>query len=155
MKTIFSALFIVLAAAGMARAQDVSVIDRWQADRSIVFDAADITLDDLQWVARPLVIFADTPNDPRFQQQLTQLLSDADRLAERDVIMISDTDPAARNFVRIALRPRGFALTLVDKDGRVTLRKPAPYSVRELTASIDKSPLRQQEIEDRRGENIR
>jgi len=38
----------------------------------------------------------------------------------------------------------------VGKDGRVALRKPAPWSVRELSRSIDKMPLRQQEMADRR-----
>jgi hypothetical protein len=104
----------------------------------------------LNWVARPLVIFADTPNDPRFQQQMDLLLSDIERLAERDVIVITDTDREAMSDLRTTLRPRGYMMALVGKDGRVALRKPSPYSVRELSRSIDKMPLRQQEISDRR-----
>ena len=30
-------------------------------------------LDSLQWVARPLVVFADTPEDPKFVQQMAML----------------------------------------------------------------------------------
>jgi len=52
--------------------------------------------------------------------------------------------------LRSILRPRGFMMALVGKDGRVALRKPAPWSVRELSRSIDKMPLRQQEMADRR-----
>ncbi|WP_037294010.1 DUF4174 domain-containing protein [Roseobacter sp. CCS2] len=133
-----------------ATAQEQTVLERWEEDRTQVFDGAEITLDDLNWVARPLVVFADTPNDPRFQQQMDLLLADVERLAERDVILITDTDRATMSDLRIELRPRGFMMALVSKDGRVALRKPSPYSVRELSRSIDKMPLRQQEISDRR-----
>ena len=133
-----------------ATAQELTVLERWEEDRTQVFDGAEIILEDLQWVARPLVIFADTPNDPRFTQQMDLLLADMDELAERDVIVITDTDRAAMSDVRTTLRPRGYMMALVGKDGRVALRKPAPWSVRELSRSIDKMPLRQQEISDRR-----
>jgi protein-L-isoaspartate O-methyltransferase len=73
-----------------------------------------------------------------------------DDLAERDVIIITDTDPSAETELRTRLRPRGYMMALIGKDGRVALRKPSPWSVRELSRSIDKMPLRQQEISDRR-----
>ena len=31
-------------------------------------DATGLSLDEFLWVARPIVVFADTPADPRFQQ---------------------------------------------------------------------------------------
>jgi hypothetical protein len=133
-----------------ATAQELTVLERWEEDRTHVFDGAEINLDDLQWVVRPLVVFADTPNDPRFQQQMDLLLADMGELAERDVIVITDTDRAIMSDVRTTLRPRGYMMALVGKDGRVALRKPSPWSVRELSRSIDKMPLRQQEISDRR-----
>ncbi len=133
-----------------AAAEDKTVLERWEEDRTQVFDGAEITLEDLYWIARPLVIFADTPDDPRFQQQMDLLLEDADRLALRDVIIITDTDRSEMSDVRETLRPRGYMMALVGKDGRVALRKPGPYSVREISRSIDKMPLRQQEIADRR-----
>lgn len=132
-------------------AQEQTVLERWEEDRTQVFDAGEVTLNDLNWVARPLVVFADTPNDPRFKQQMDLLLAEVDLLAERDVIIITDTDRTEMSSVRTTLRPRGFMLALVGKDGRVALRKPAPWSVRELSRSIDKMPLRQQEISERRG----
>lgn len=52
--------------------------------------------------------------------------------------------------MRQRLRPRGFMLVLIGKDGGVKLRKPVPWDVREISRSIDKFPLRQQEIRDRR-----
>ena len=133
-----------------AAAQDQTVLERWTEDRTQVFDGAEINLDELTWVVRPLVIFADTPSDPRFQQQMDLILAEVDRLAERDVMIIVDTDDETMSDVRTTLRPRGYMMALVGKDGRVALRKPEPWSVRELSRSIDKMPLRQQEISDRR-----
>ncbi|MBQ2261130.1 MAG: DUF4174 domain-containing protein [Loktanella sp.] len=155
MKSLFPIALIALFAATSLTAEDETIIDRWEADRTQVFDAAEVELTELQWLARPVVVFADTPNDPRFRQQMEALLDNIDELAQRDVILITDTDPAARTSVRSTLRPRGYALTVVDKDGRVLQRKPEFWSIRELTRSIDRTPLRQQEISDRRGENIR
>ncbi|MDX1782472.1 MAG: DUF4174 domain-containing protein, partial [Thalassovita sp.] len=61
------------------------------------------------------------------------------------------TDPKGKSALREDLRPRGFMLALVDKDGQVKLRKPAPWTVREITRSIDKWPTRQQEIREQLG----
>ncbi|RMD91371.1 MAG: DUF4174 domain-containing protein [Alphaproteobacteria bacterium] len=113
-------------------------------------DAAGHTLEEFLWVARPLVVFADTPADPRFQRQMELLAERPEALIERDVVVIVDTDPRARSEIRRELRPRGFSWVLVDKDGTVILRKPLPWSVREITRAIDKTPLRQQEIEEER-----
>jgi hypothetical protein len=35
---------------------------------------------------------------------------------------------------------------IMGKDGEVELRKPRPWDVREISRTIDKMPLRQQEI---------
>ena len=87
-------------------AVEQSVIDRWETDRTQVFYASEVSLPELQWIARAVVVFADSPNDPMFRQQMDLLLAEIDRLVERDVILITDTDPAARNSVRLDLRPR-------------------------------------------------
>ncbi len=150
MKLLTNIALAALIAFPAAAEEEQTVLERWEEDRTQVFDGAEITLDDLNWVARPLVVFADTPNDPRFQQQMDLLLADMEQLAVRDVIVITDTDRAAMTDLRTTLRPRGYMMALVGKDGRVALRKPSPYSVRELSRSIDKMPLRQQEIADRR-----
>ena len=131
-------------------AVDLPPLEQWKADPTTVFSAADITLSDFKWQARPVVVFADSDANPAFQEQLTLLAEGSDALVERDVIVIVDTDPDARSDLRRKLRPRGFMLTLIGKDGGVNLRKPFPWDARELSRSIDKMPLRQQEIRDRR-----
>lgn len=131
-----------------------SVIARWIDDRSTVFDASEIVLDDLLWVARPVVVFADSPDQPQFLEQMRLLQADATELGIRDVIIIVDTDPDARSALRQTLRPRGFSLVLVDKDGRVNFRKPDAWSVREISRQIDKMPLRLQEVRERLSQRL-
>jgi hypothetical protein len=118
----------------------------WQAKPDIILDADGIDLGSFKWLARPVVVFADSPFDPAFQEQMALILAEMDQLAARDAVVIVDTDPDRRSEVRRALRPRGFALVLVGKEGRVNLRKPFPWDVREITHAIDKWPMRQQEI---------
>ncbi len=112
--------------------------------------AAEVVLADLLYQKRPVVVFADSPNDPNFVRQMELLERGSDELAERDVILIVDTDPAAKSEIRQKLRPRGFSLVLMDKDGRPVIRKPLPWDLREITRAIDKFPLRRQEILERR-----
>ncbi len=107
-------------------------------------------LESFLWTARPIVVFADSPADPRFQEQIELLKKEEAILADRDVVVLTDTDPDARSPIRTKLRPRGFQLVLVDKDGVIKLRKPFPWTVREITRSIDKTPLRLREVEERR-----
>lgn len=120
----------------------------------VILEASDVVLEDFLWIKRPVVVFADSPADPRFVQQMQFLTRELDELVLRDVVIITDTDPAAQSALRTKLRPRGFMLVLIGKDGEVKLRKPLPWSVRELSRTIDKMPIRQQEIRDRRASGL-
>lgn len=108
--------------------------------------ATGITLDDLMWASRPIVVFADTDRDPRFQDQIDLLLERPLPLIERDVVVVIDADPDAESPIREALRPRGFSLVIVQRDGRVALRKPNPWDVREIIRTIDNLPMRIEEM---------
>jgi hypothetical protein len=106
-------------------------------------------LDDLsefRWKKRPVLVFADSAEDPAFIEQMELLEARTEELVERDIVVLTDTDPAARSPLRLLMRPRGFMLVLVGKDGGNKLRKPFPWSVREINRSIDKMPMRQREI---------
>ncbi|SFA97939.1 protein of unknown function [Poseidonocella pacifica] len=109
-------------------------------------DAYDLTLSEFHWVNRLVIVFADSPADPRFIEQMTLLNERLHDLELRDVVVLLDTDASARSDPRQTLRPRGFMLVLLDKDGSVLLRKPLPWSVREISRSIDKTPMRQREM---------
>ncbi|EDZ41164.1 conserved hypothetical protein [Rhodobacteraceae bacterium HTCC2083] len=107
-------------------------------------------LNDFLWQSRPVVVFADSENDPRFEQQMALLEAQADALAERDIVVLTDTDASLKSPLRNTLRPRGFMIALIGKDGGVKLRKASPWDVRELTRVVDKMPMRQREVRDRR-----
>ena len=107
-------------------------------------DAVDLS--QFLWKKRLLVIFSDSPGDPRFVEQLSLLETRTEDLVERDVAILIDTDPSAATELREKFRPRGFMFVLIGKDGSVYLRKPLPWDVREISRSIDKMPLRRQEL---------
>ncbi|MFM2389978.1 MAG: hypothetical protein RLZZ437_1533 [Pseudomonadota bacterium] len=112
-------------------------------------DASGVVLADLIYVNRAVIVFADSPNDPNFIRQMQLLARDPGALAERDALLIVDTNPEARTEVRLKFRPRGFSLVLMEKDGTAAIRKPLPWEMREITNAIDKFPLRRQEVLER------
>lgn len=136
---------------GPTMAQETTVETEVEPETpSIFFDADGVDISEFQWVNRLVIVFADSPADPRFVQQMELLEALPEELAERDVIVLTDANPALKTELRTKYRPRGFMLVLVGKDGTVYLRKPLPWDVREISRSIDKLPTRQQEIRDRR-----
>ena len=102
------------------------------------------------WKKRPVVVFADSENDPAFIAQMDFLNDRPAALLERDVVVLTDTDPGTLSPLRKKLRPRGFMLVIIDKEGEIQLRKPFPWSVREISRTIDKMPIRQREIRDQK-----
>ena len=141
MKRLISFVFAgLIAATASAQSADLPAEDP-------LFLPADMAdLSEFQWKKRPVLVFANSANDPAFVSQMEYLQDREDELRLRDVIVLTDTDPAARSPLRLRMRPRGFMLVLVDKEGGIELRKPFPWDVREITRSIDKMPLRQREI---------
>ena len=138
---VLAALFPLAAFAADGSAQDDDILQL----------GIDSDLSEFLWIKRPVVVFADTPADPRFNEQMERLKAELDQLAARDVVILTDTDPNSDSELRRKLRPRGFMVVLVGKDGIVYLRKPNPYTVRDIGRSIDKLPTRQREIRERRG----
>ena len=139
------AFLILLLVLGMPYAASAQVVGT--APGPLPVQAAqDVTPDALIWQARPVVVFADTPQQPQFAQQMRLLSEDPEPLLLRDVVIITDTNPAAMSVWREKLRPRGFSLVLMDKDGAVVIRKPLPWSVREIIQAIDRMPIRRDEI---------
>lgn len=108
------------------------------------------SIEDFRWEKRLVIVLADSPDNPAFTDQMQMLAERPDDLTARDAVVIFDTDPEARTDIRQRLRPRGFMLVLMDKDGQIAQRKPFPWTVREITRAIDKMPLRQEELRGRR-----
>ncbi|MGB0799536.1 MAG: DUF4174 domain-containing protein [Planktomarina sp.] len=146
----FKTLMTVLAVAGSPLMAETT-FDTWADDPSVVIMADDADLADFKWRARPMVIFADSPLDPKFIEQMDLLSERIGDVTARDIALIIDTDPDANTVLRQKFRPHGFVWLLIDKDGEIKLRKPFPWDMRELSRSIDKMPSRQQEVEAARG----
>ncbi|MEZ5796248.1 MAG: DUF4174 domain-containing protein [Paracoccaceae bacterium] len=130
------ALAATLAPRGAAGAEDAAFAP---------VPASDVVEADLVYLRRPVIVFADSPNDPAFVRQMEVLPRYYAELALRDVILITDTDPATPSALRKRLRPRGFSLVLMDKDWNVAIRKPLPWEGREIINSIDKMPIARSE----------
>ncbi len=146
-RVLISALLIsILPILSQAEGLKNSTLDAWQAEPLRVLNPIELKLSDFLWEARPIIIFANTANDPRVETQLKYLLENEADLLERDIVIIVDTDPSLASELRLKLRPRDFQLVLIGKDGGVKLRKPRPWSMRELSRVIDKMPIRKQEI---------
>lgn len=117
-------------------------------DMPLIAPAGTTDLSEFIWKKRPVVVFADSENDPAFIAQMEFIEARPDTLIERDVIVLTDTDPGTLSPLRKKLRPRGFMLVIISKEGEIQLRKPFPWDVREISRSIDKLPIRQREIRD-------
>ena len=145
MKSAFSlvaALFVILSIAPALAVEE----DGGDSPEMPLMEAGDITLEQFKWENRLIVVFADSPLDPSFRQQMEKLREDVPALLVRDVVVLTDTNPEGKSSLRQKLHPRGFGLVLIGKDGQVKLRKPAPWDMREISRSIDKWPIRQQDI---------
>ena len=118
------------------------------AENNVIFVEVtkDTDLSSYQWTHRPIVVFSNSPEDVNYTRQIKMLESGLNQLLVRDVVVLTDTNPSEVSPLRELLRPRGFALLLIGKDGQVKLRKPFPWSARELSRAIDKMPMRRQEL---------
>lgn len=118
------------------------------AENNVIFVEVtkDTDLSSYRWTHRPIVVFANSPEDVNYTRQIKMLESGLNQLLVRDVVVLTDTNPSEVSPLRELLRPRGFALLLIGKDGQVKLRKPFPWSARELSRAIDKMPMRRQEL---------
>jgi hypothetical protein len=109
-------------------------------------DAREIDVREYIWKRRLIVVMADTPEDPLFNQQIEAIRARAEEFAERDVVVVYDAHPEDRSDLRQVMCPNGFSAALIDKDGEVKAGRPALRSGRQLMGIIDKFPLRRQEI---------
>jgi hypothetical protein len=131
---------------------EAEVIEETGADEPAglrIIDASDVDLDSFLWEWRVVAVVANTPNDPAFIQQMREIEARAEYLFERDVVVVTDSDARSGSELRQRLRPRGFMLAIIEKDGAIAQRRPSPRDAREIAAIIDRFPLRRQEMLER------
>ena len=123
----------------------LAILTTFAAATAVAQESLD-PLAEYKWIARPLVVFADSEFNPRFVQQIELLAEDPAVLEDRDVVVLTDTDPEANGPLRQTLRPNDFMLVLIDKEGNIVFRKPRPWTPREISRAIDKLPIRRDEL---------
>ncbi|MEM9591611.1 MAG: DUF4174 domain-containing protein [Pseudomonadota bacterium] len=104
------------------------------------------TLDRYQWDKRPVLVFAPSERDRNHAEQIEILKAGLPGLAERDIVVLSDTNPQKSKPFRDTLRIEGFEVVLIGKDGGVKLRSNTPVSLEQLFQRIDGMPMRQREM---------
>lgn len=139
---------VSIVAAAFFTALTVAAQNASAQDEPLFVSMNEVELEQFKWKKRPVVVFAESDLDPAFEDQMKKLRARPEELLARDVVVIMDTSPEPLSDLRRRLRPRGFMLVLMSKDGTVNVRKPFPWDVREITRSIDKMPIRKREIRD-------
>ncbi|MGR3370307.1 MAG: DUF4174 domain-containing protein [Sagittula sp.] len=140
MTAIVKKLAVALGLAGSAAAADNALFLRLSPDRE--------DLEAYRWSVRPVLVFAPDSDDAQYTEQIALLRAAEAGLAERDIVVLTDTAPDEKGRLRAALAVDGFEVLLVGKDGGVKLRQETPLSVDDLFATIDAMPMRQREMVD-------
>ncbi|GAA3769494.1 DUF4174 domain-containing protein [Terriglobus aquaticus] len=135
---------------------------------SMTAAAQTTTLQALRDQSRPLLIFA-PGNDPRLQQQLSDLAHQPAELRDRDMrvvllvrgngpvtqgssLPLASFTPAEQEHARrkFHVAPDEFAAILVGKDGGEKLRSSSPLPWQRLSSTIDSMPMRRDEMHGKR-----
>jgi len=123
-------------------------------------EALSMDLNQFQWKNRLLFIFAPQEGDSFFQALQSEISTQPDEIAERDLVVfeIFETGPSYMGTTRVdpqaaaAIRtkfaaPVGqFTCILVGKDGGTKLRRHAPVKLEEVFDLIDAMPMRREEM---------
>jgi hypothetical protein len=102
-----------------------------------------------RWKARVLVVLAADPQSPALAEQKRQFDSLNNGAQERDLVLVQPLagSPEAKALrAHLGLDNGTFRAVLVGKDGGAKLTAPRPISARELAATIDAMPMRQDEM---------
>jgi hypothetical protein len=97
---------------------------------------------------RLLLIFAPSPQDPRYLEQRRLLEGSEMELDERDlrVLEFFEDGSQAAAWERFEVAPGMFIAVLIGKDGDEKERFMAPANSTELFALIDRMPMRRREL---------
>lgn len=99
---------------------------------------------------RLLLIFAPSKADPRWLAQNMLLAGSAADFQERELLRFDylehGGDKGAALRTRYGVKPGEFRVLLIGKDGYVASGGPTPIRLHELTAQIDRMPMRREEI---------
>ncbi len=101
-----------------------------------------------RWESRPVLVFAPSASDPRYEAQIASFRDAAEALAERDIVVLADTDPRSGSALRRGIGDDDASVILVGKDGGVKLRAAAPVDPAVILDLVDGMPMRRREMQD-------
>jgi len=102
---------------------------------------------------RVLLVFAPSAADARLRRQNALLAGGGARMADRDLVRVNvlgGDRGRAGLYARYGVRPDQFRALLIGKDGHVVFGSSSPPALADITARIDRMPMRRDEIR-RRG----
>ena len=140
----------ILTVAGMSIATDSAGTEKGRID-----------FRDYYWKNRPLLLFAYSPDAPAYRTVIKELISQSDRILDRDMVVIEIFETG---LVRVDARPmpeenanklrKRFEVAegtltaiLIGKDGGQKLRQTGSIDLAEIFALIDTMPMRQREMQ--------
>ena len=121
-------------------------LKEWRQNKAAPIEAAEVDLADFRWEARPVVVMAQSADDADYRRQMEIFASAAPEVADRDMLILTDTDPEAGGTLRDKLGPQGFGVYLIGKDGGVKFSSGAPVEMTRFREIIDAMPMRRREM---------
>jgi hypothetical protein len=108
--------------------------------------AAEDVLSPLRWKARPVIVLAERPDDPRLARQLALLEREKKGVEDRGIAVLRESGRDGPLRRRLGLPGAAFAVALVGKDGGVKEVWHAPVAPRRIFTVIDAMPMRRDEM---------
>jgi hypothetical protein len=118
-----------------------------------------LDLDQYQLKNRILLVFAPTPDDVRYEEQVQEIEAERDGADDRDILLFGifeegpsfaadraiSSEESARARARFDVSDTEFGLRLVDKDGTEILRSSEPLTADDVFRAVDITDLRWRE----------
>ena len=106
---------------------------------------ADSELAPFRWKNRILVILSNSQSKELEGQQSIAASNDAG-FKERDLIVLTETDPQGGLHRKFKVTAQDFRVLLIGKDGHVALERSTPITAEALFSVIDAMPMRREEM---------
>ncbi|OUJ74226.1 DUF4174 domain-containing protein [Hymenobacter crusticola] len=110
------------------------------------------TLRASRWQKRIVLLYAPTSDNAEFKQQKSLLAQEQGATRSRDIqvleLVATQLSAADKQYLQqqVKVDPAQFAVLLIGKDGGVKLRQKEALTTQELFGTIDKMPMRRQEM---------
>ncbi|MBC6606562.1 DUF4174 domain-containing protein [Hymenobacter sp. BT188] len=108
-----------------------------------------------RWQKRLVILYAPTAESVELKQQKASMAAAHEQVKARDMLIIeaieTSLSPSEKQYVRqtLGIKPGGFAVVLIGKDGGVKRKETEPINSKVLFETIDTMPMRRQEMREK------